>query len=180
MVRYMPYFGQPEPEEITLAEYAASWIDMAPHYEQLMALASQVKTIVEFGLRGGVSTWAMLEGLPDDGTLLGVDIDPNALIARRVKADPRFTFLVGDSIKVKLPRKADLVMIDSSHMYEQTVEELKVAAKMKPRYIVLHDYYYRADNCRVQEAVDEFVAGGTYRIEVIHPSDWGLAVLVPA
>jgi len=180
MVRYNPYAGEPEPEEITLEEYASSWIDMDAHFRQLQELGSRVKTVVEFGLRGGVSTWALLDGLPEDGSLIGVDIDPDALVARRVKADPRFTFLVGDSIRVRLPRRVDLVMIDSSHMYDQTVKELRVAAKMKPQYIVLHDYYYRADDCRVKEAVDEFVALGFYKIDVIHESHWGLAVLVPS
>jgi len=179
MVRYNPYAGEPEPEEITLEEYAESWLDMAPHVEQIKALASQVKTVVEFGLRGGVSTWAFLDGLPADGTLLGVDIDAGALISKRVRNDPRFTFLVGDSILVDLPKKADLVMIDSSHEYDQTVAELVVAEKMKPRFIVLHDYLYPQSWCQVRQAVDGFVAFRSYKIDVVHHSEWGLAVLVP-
>lgn len=178
MPKYNPYAGQKEPDDITLEEYAESWVDMVDHVDQLKDLASQVKTIVEFGLRGGVSTWAMLDGLPEDGNLIGVDIDPDALISRRVREDPRFTFIIGDSINVDLPKKVDLVMIDSSHEYEQTIQELLTTEKMHPRFIVLHDYYYREDDCRVQEAVDGFVAYRSYRVEVIHPSRWGLAILV--
>ena len=53
------------PPDITLEEYAASWIDMAPHVGQLRELAKGKDTIVEFGVRGGVSTWAMLDGMDE-------------------------------------------------------------------------------------------------------------------
>lgn len=177
MARYNPYAGEQEPEGLTLQEYAESWVDMVPHVDQLKHLASKAKVIVEFGLRGGVSTWSLLDGMPDDAVLIGVDIDPNARLARRVKADPRFTFIVGDSIKVDLPAKADLVMIDSSHEYEQTVRELETASAMLPAVIALHDYLYE-ETPAVRQAVDEFVDGqDLYRLQTVHPSKWGLAVL---
>jgi len=176
-MNYNPYAGDPEPEGITLQEYAKSWVDMVPHVEQLKELASHAKVVVEFGLRGGVSTWSMLDGLPENGKLFGVDIDPNAHLARRVREDPRFTFIVGDSVKVELPPKADLVMIDSSHEYEQTVRELETAASMDPRVIALHDYLYE-ETPDVRRAVDEFVdSQEMYAFRTIHPSRWGLAVL---
>jgi len=178
LITYNPYIGQTEPEGIDLYGYAKSWVDMVPHVDQLKGYASEAHRIIEFGLRGGVSTWALLDGLPANGSLIGVDIDPGALIAKRVREDPRFTFIVGDSVKVKLPSAgADLVMIDSSHEYDQTVEELKVADRLAPKRIILHDYLYH-DTPAVKRAVDGFVAFGDYKIEVVHPSSWGLAVLV--
>jgi len=182
MVRYHPYQGDTViPEGITLQEYAECWIDMVPHTGHLTELASRVKTIVEFGLRGGVSTWAFLDGLPEDGTLLGIDIlnVDEILLPPRVKEDPRFTFVMGDDREVKLPKTADLVMIDSSHLYEHTVQELIIAEKMKPRYIVLHDYLDPGAGPMVKPAVDGFVAYRSYKWEVLHESPWGLAVLVP-
>lgn len=174
---YNPYAGDREPDGLTLQQYAESWVDMVPHVEQLKALASRAKVIVEFGLRGGVSTWSLLDGLPENGKLFGVDIDPDARLARRVREDPRFTFIVGDSVKVELPPKADLVMIDSSHEYEQTVLELDTAASLSPTVIALHDYLYE-ETPDVRRAVDEFVdSQEMYVFQTVHPSRWGLAIL---
>lgn len=171
------------PNDITLAEYAAAWIDMEPHVEQLQELARDSDVIVEFGVRGAVSTWAMLEAMPGDGVLYGVDIDPAAPIPPQVRKDPRFRFVVGDSLTVKLPKHADLVMIDSSHEFAQTVAELMRAASLTPSAIALHDYLYR--ECPgVRRAVDGYVAPGylrdePYRLDRVHESQWGLALLVP-
>jgi predicted O-methyltransferase YrrM len=160
-----------------LVTYARAWKDMEPHLGHLMDLASRARVVVEFGIRGAVSSWAILDGLPPDGVLVGVDINPDCSVPERVRMDPRWTFVVGDSVKVDLPRHADLVMIDSSHEYEQTVLELERAATLTPDVIALHDYLY-ADTPAVKQAVDEFVASDApYALEVVHPSQWGLAVL---
>jgi hypothetical protein len=94
----------------------------------------------------------------------------------RVREDPRFELVVGNSISVDLPPLVDLVMIDSSHEYLQTVAELMRAALLEPAVIALHDYYY-VHAPGVKRAVDEFATEGRYSIETIHPSQWGLAVL---
>jgi hypothetical protein len=191
-VRYNPHHPdwhkvEDIPPDITLAEYAAAWIDMEPHIDTLAALAREAKVIVEFGVRGGVSTWAMLDAMPAEGDLYGVDIDPNAPIPPRVIEDPRFGFVVGDSLKVALPEHADLVMIDSSHEFTQTVMELHRAASLTPSVILCHDYLYE-HSPQVHRAVDGFVAPPytddhwdqvPYRIGRVEFSRWGLAVLVP-
>ena len=195
---YNPYAGdnlKPPPDGFTLEEYAAAWIDMVPHIGHLTALAAKADLIVEWGLRGCVSTWAMLDGLAEDGSLIGVDIVPDLRwyhekhgddyvpgyftpIPPRVRNDPRFTFIHGDSLEVGLPDHADLVMIDSSHEYVQTVNELARAATLTPAVIACHDYMY-SETPAVKQAIDEFVADGPFRLEVVHPSKWGLAILVP-
>ena len=171
------------PPDITLEEYARAWIDMAPHIGELTEYARGKSTIVEFGLRGAVSTWAMLDGMPGDGRLVGVDIDPDVPLPPRVRDDPRFELVVGDSLTVKLPERADLVMIDASHEFAPTVGELVRAASLHPKVILCHDYLYRQAP-QVCRAIDGYVAPGylrdePYRLETIHPSEWGLAVLVP-
>ena len=171
------------PPDITLGEYAVAWIDMAPHLGELTVYASGKRTIVEFGLRGAVSTWAMLDAMPEDGRLVGVDIDPTAPIPPRVRNDPRFDLTIGDSLTVPLPEHADLVMIDASHEFAPTVAELMRAASLTPDVILLHDYLY-AETPGVRRAVDGYVAKGylrdePYRLSTVHPSRWGLAVLVP-
>lgn len=171
------------PPDITLADYSAAWIDMAPHVRELQVYARDKRTIVEFGLRGAASTWAMLDAMPADGRLIGVDIDPGAPLPPRVRDDPRFEFVVGDALKVKLPKHADMVMIDASHEFAPTVAELVRAASLTPDVICCHDYLYH-HTPQVRWAIDGYTAAGyqrdePYRLLTVHPSSWGLAVLVP-
>lgn len=180
---HAPTWHKTAPPGIDLPTYAKAWIDMEPHVEQLTKYARGKRTIVEFGLRGAVSTWAMLEGMPEDGRLFGIDIDPGAPIPDRVRNDPRFEFVVGSSLTAPLPDHADLVMIDASHEFAMTVAELMRAASLTPQVILLHDYLYE-HTPGVARAVDGYVAPGylrdePYRLKMVHPSKWGLAVLVP-
>lgn len=182
---HAPDWHKVAPSDITLAEYAKAWIDMEPHIGELAVYARGKKTIVEFGLRGAVSTWAMLDAMPEDGHLIGIDIDPNANILDRVRNDPRFYFLNGDAQHCDqfLPfEHADLVMIDAGHEFAETVIELMQAARLNPDVILLHDYLY-PETPGVRLAIDGYTAKGylrdePYRLEVVHPSRWGLAVLV--
>jgi hypothetical protein len=160
-----------------LETYAREWVDMVPHLGHLMEFASRARVVVEFGIRGAVSSWAILDGLPPDGVLIGVDINANCPIPERVSTDPRWTFVVGDSVKVDLPQRVDWVMIDSSHEYGQTVLELDRAASMTPEVITLHDYFH-ANSPEVRPAVDDWLKKNPeYLLETVYPSEWGLAVL---
>lgn len=167
---------------MSLTEYAARWVDMAPHVDTLASYASGARTIVEFGVRGGVSTWAMLKGLVpgwDDARIVAVDNDPDVLemLPPWVRDDPRLTLVIGDDLTVGLPvSQADLVVIDSGHEYEQTLGELARADTLDPTVIVLHDYLYD-ETPGVRQAVDEWTARGAWRLATVHPSRWGLAVL---
>lgn len=172
------------PDDITLGEYAAAWIDMAPHIADLAGYAKGKRTIVEFGLRGAVSTWAMLDAMPEDGFYIGVDIDPDAPLPPRVRNDPRFHFRLGEAAVVDLPvGHADLVMIDASHEFAPTVAELVRAASLTPDVILCHDYLYQ-HTPHVRWAIDGYTARGylrdePYKLQTVHESPWGLAVLVP-
>jgi len=172
-----PYVRDEYRPGMDLDAYARQWLDMVPHLGHLMDLASTAKVVAEFGVRGAVSSWAILDGLPEDGRLYSVDIDPLCPIPPRVTSDPRFKFIVGDSVTVPLPKHVGFVMIDSSHEYDQTVRELDRAASLNPVVIALHDYLY-ADTPDVKRAIDGWLEGDVpYVLEVVHPSTWGLAVL---
>jgi cephalosporin hydroxylase len=105
-----------------------------------LCLDLNAKTVIELGTRGGVSTIAWLYGLEQtDGHLYSVDIDP----APELEHD-RWTFVLGndlDPVIVKQLPDAEIVFIDTSHDYQQTVAELNVYRwKVKPGgRIVLHD-----------------------------------------
>lgn len=153
----------------SLAEHAAFWQDMDPHVGTLRDLAAEAHSVVEFGVRAGVSTWALLDGLPADGTLTSVDVERWPL-PPRVTDDPRWTFIEGDDLTVPLP-DADLVLIDTSHTYPQTLAELRRAVTLGVSVIALHDWSLEP----VQSAVVRWMPDD-WTITV-HPSRWGLAVV---
>ena len=163
-------------EATDLQSWADEQVDMAPHYRTLTRYAQECRIIVEFGVRGGVSTWALLDGLPEDGLLYSVDII-DCIVPLRVSTDLRWIFLVGDDldpvIQRKLPKVADLVFIDTSHTYEQSVGELAYAATMNPARIVMHDYVMEP----VAQAANEFCAREGWAV-VDNELPFGLATLV--
>lgn len=163
---------------MTLTEYAARWVDMFPHIDALTGYAREALIVVEFGVRGGVSTWAMLKGLPAGGRIVSVDNDEDVLRMAPpwVLEDERLDVIIGDDLAVELPQHADLVVIDSGHEYQQTLDELRRADSLDPARIVLHDYLY-AETPGVRKAVDEWVATTSWPLVTVHPSPWGLAVL---
>jgi predicted O-methyltransferase YrrM len=163
---------------IDLNQFAYDQVDMAPHIATLAKHASVASVIVEWGVRGGVSTWAILDAMPPDAHLWSVDII-DCVVPRRVSEDPRWTFIVGDdldpAIQAQFPDKADMVFIDTSHTYEQTVAELAYALTLGPARIVMHDYVMPP----VGQAADEFCAREGWRV-VDNELPYGLATLEPA
>ena len=160
-----------------LGVFARDQVDMAPHIDTLIRLASEARTIVEWGVRHGVSTWAFLDGLPEDGRLFSVDVY-RSTVPPRVSSDPRWTFILGSdtdpAIRPLLPDHADIVFIDTSHTYEQTVAELAAALDCSPSKIVMHDYVMEP----VERAASEFCAREGWRL-VANELPFGLATLEP-
>lgn len=156
-----------------LGHHARHWADMAPHTATLTRLASEALSVVEMGTRGGVSTWALLDGLPAGGRMVSADIDPDCalLLPPRVVDDARWSLEEGDSTTVPLP-DADLVLIDTSHALVQTRAELARAESLGARAIALHDW----EEPGVRQAVCELVSLGGWSLAV-EPSQWGLAIL---
>jgi predicted O-methyltransferase YrrM len=166
----------------TLKEHAEGYVDMAPHVDTLVRLASECNTILELGVRSGVSSWAFLTGLPKDGTLYAVDIDSRIMddkwLPPQVAEDDRFIYTEGDDLDpflvIAYPSRPDLVFIDSSHEYVHTYAELIMAAGLKASRIVLHDYNLE----QVRLAIQDFRAfHSEYEIELVEDSQWGLVVL---
>lgn len=168
----------------TLEAWAKPSVDMVPHTGHLSELAKDAQVILEFGIRSGVSTLALLNGLPVTGRMVSVDINPDCQnhLHPAVKADPRITLIWGNALDPKLraryPLEPDLFMLDAGHEYAETVAELQLASELGAKRLVLHDYLYTSPECKVKPAVDDWLAGGApYEITVLHQSQWGLLVM---
>lgn len=117
--------------------------DIMGHMAVLALLASQCKSIAEFGVRTGNSTTAFLFGLSqnDGGELHSYDINQPQIDYNPHQQAPtvRWNFTKTDtsSLDLQVP-DVDLLFIDTLHTYKQVKAEL-MHAKAVQKWIVLHD-----------------------------------------
>lgn len=116
--------------------------DIHVHLPRFVGLVTQMNAqhVIELGTRSGVSTVAWLHGLHlTGGRLTSIDLDPGPDIT-----SDRWTFIQGDDLDPAIVSEldpADIVFVDTSHLYEHTLRELNVYRWLvKPGGVmVLHD-----------------------------------------
>lgn len=102
--------------------------DINQHLPTLVAetLRLNAQQVIELGVRSGVSTVAFLYALEQTGgRLISIDIDGRPDIGDH----DRWTFIQGDDCDPDLYASlspADVVFIDTSHLYKHTVAELNL------------------------------------------------------
>lgn len=117
------------------------------------------KKVIEVGVRFGVSTiawlYALQPGIGTGGFLWAVDVsfpvpaapgEPNLLDSQDgLTVLPHWMFILGDgtdrNVLDALPKKVDLVFLDTNHVYEETLVELDLyyTRVRKGGRIMLHD-----------------------------------------
>jgi cephalosporin hydroxylase len=112
--------------------------DINEHCGKLRELASQSKTVIEFGMRHGVSTVALLAGQPKRMISYDLNHDPIAEILKSKQGATDFSFVQGDSLSVHID-PCDLLFIDTRHTADQLSNEFQRHAGKVRRWIVLHD-----------------------------------------
>lgn len=162
---------------MNLREHAHQTQDMVPHIDTLQRLAAGAQRVNEFGVRTGVSTWALLDAMAPDGRLVSVDNGRCDKIPRRVREDDRWTFVAGDDLSPEVRRQLlvnpDVVFIDTDHEYHHTLAELALAAELGARLIVCHDWNLPD----VADAVLGFCRRTRWYVAGTEPSAWGLVWL---
>ncbi len=111
--------------------------DINEHLPILYDLAVRCDSIVEFGVRTGVSSRAFLLA---NVNLLSVDIeknnDVNALFNKAIKAN----YLIADTREITI-EETDMLFIDSLHTYDQLKKELDLHGNKVKKYLVFHDTF---------------------------------------
>lgn len=115
-------------------------------YEFIQFLRHRARgTIVEIGVRGGVSTAALLLGLESDpaGHLCSIDIDAKC---GELFEHPQWTFIHADSWDIgkafsQLPRAIDILLIDGDHTAPTVDSDLDNYSRLvrKGGMILMHD-----------------------------------------
>lgn len=114
--------------------------DINEHLPILKVLSSKCSHVTEMGVRGIVSTYAFLSGLPKKMISYDINhcegIEEVERLASEESID--FEFRISDVLKIEI-EPTDLLFIDTLHTYTQLSQELRLHSGKVKKYIVLHD-----------------------------------------
>lgn len=155
--------------------------DIWEHLPTLKRYASESDFIIELGVRGLVSTWALLAGSPKQ--MISVDIaHPSEFgsdIMEVYQATEAFDwqFILASSLEIDLPEH-DLLFIDTLHTYDQLSAELKRHHEKVKKYIIMHDTNLAGDPDNMRGAVNDFLdQNKEWQIAEFFENNNGLTVL---
>jgi predicted O-methyltransferase YrrM len=154
-----------------------NWSDMIDHLS-LLRQASR-GNVLEIGVRGGISTSALLLGVQEKGGhLWSVDINP---CGNTFAGHPGWTFIQADSIKEKdkiisaIPDSLDVLFVDGDHSYEGAKSDLETFGP-SAKTIFIHDVECPSTYPDVRKAFDEFV-GQWAKGHLIMSGSYGMGVI---
>lgn len=149
--------------------------DIGEHLETMKQYASQVDSIVEFGVRGGNSTCAWLLSGAKKLTCYDIMQCRTELFVKWAgEKGIDFKFIIGDSRVVEI-EECGLLFIDTHHTYEQLTVELNRHGDKASKYIICHDTVYDAGCLR---AIEDYIERNPHwRIKEHFENNNGLTVL---
>jgi hypothetical protein len=143
LVNIMRTLEQLQQDFVELRIHPTKWLGDSPtRFDTYKRYASQVDSIVEFGVYTGLSTCAWLAGQPKK--LRSFDITDSYLTVLgelkncATQNNIDFEFAIADSLAIDI-EPCDLLFIDTVHTKKHCLAELDRHAEQAQRYIVLHD-----------------------------------------
>jgi predicted O-methyltransferase YrrM len=116
--------------------------DINEHLQTLHDLASECDHVTEFGVRTALSTTALLAGLKPDAKLISYDLERTQEVEDLFKQcmieEKDRCFRIADTREVEIDM-TDLLFIDTWHVYDCLINELKRSAPKVRKYIAFHD-----------------------------------------
>lgn len=120
--------------------------DINEHLPTLFNYAKECESVIELGVRGCVSSWALAYGLlnnnkPNKKFLLN-DInscDITELLDNTKNLDISVNYQWINDLELQIDENVDLTFIDTWHVYAQLKRELDKYSKITNKYIIMHD-----------------------------------------
>lgn len=176
--------------ENIFAEKVRTQSDINEHLPTLRCYASKCESVTEFGVRGIVSTWALLAAKPKRLTSydyvhpkqFGGDIEKVCAAAKEIGT--QFSFHIGDTREIEI-EPTDMLLIDTLHTEPQMRSELARHSSKVRKFIAMHDTFTYGEKGEVQDtkgimvAIREFLNAnnGKWRIAFQTDANNGLMVL---
>jgi hypothetical protein len=116
--------------------------DINEHLPTLRKLAGECNHITEFGVRTGLSTVAILDGMKEWAKLISYDFVEDAGVRElekfAIEEWKDFSYIIADTRELDID-STDMLFIDTLHNGDQLAIELDRAASKVRKYIVFHD-----------------------------------------
>lgn len=115
--------------------------DINEHLPTIKGYVQKCSHVTEMGVRGVVSTWAMLAGLPKKCVCIDINVPPLSLAEEAArKENIELVFVQADTCDPAFNiERTDLLLIDTLHLYDQLKIELEKHHSNVNKYIILHD-----------------------------------------
>ena len=120
--------------------------DINEHLPILFNYAKECETIIECGVRGCVSSWALTYGLLNNEKntkliLLNdkVECDINELLNTTIDLPITINYEWINNLELNITNNYDMVFIDTWHIYGHLKRELAKFAPITNKYIIMHD-----------------------------------------
>jgi len=120
--------------------------DINEHLPTLMKYATECESVIELGVRGCISSWALLKGLLNNNKnkksiLLNdieqCDINDFLRITKDLDVDVKYEWI--NDLNLTIDSNVDMTFIDTWHVYGQLKRELDKFSKITNKYIIMHD-----------------------------------------
>lgn len=153
--------------------------DINEHFPVIKKYAEECEIIYELGVRGIVSTWALLAGHPKKmvsvdivhPSYFGGDIESVSSICKENNID--YIFVLANSLEIEI-EETDLLFIDTIHTCEQVTKELEKHAEKTKKYIIFHD----TEIPEMENAVQLFLSkNAIWNLKEVKRNNNGLTVL---
>jgi hypothetical protein len=120
--------------------------DINEHLPTLYKYSSECESVIELGVRGCISSWALVYGLLNNNSkikkILLNDIDIcniDELINNTKNLNINIEYQWINDLHLNIKENVDLVFIDTWHIYGQLIRELNKFSKITNKYIIMHD-----------------------------------------
>lgn len=171
--------------------------DINEHLQTIFENALGCDHATEMGVRGAVSTWALLAARPKKLVSYDINKCPETVVVQKAAKEEGldYSFVQGDVLKMEI-ETTDILFIDTLHTYSQLSRELAKHAGNVRRKIILHDtetygetdepiYFPSSPQTSsskqgLKPAIAEFLAselGSSWRVESVFQNNNGLTVL---
>jgi len=120
--------------------------DINEHLPTLYKYASECESIVELGVRGVISSYALVYGLLSNNSskkrILLNDIKPCDIsellrLTENLEINVKYEWI--NDLDLEITENYDLTFIDTWHVYAQLKRELEKFSKVTNKYIIMHD-----------------------------------------
>lgn len=116
--------------------------DINEHLPLLYSLAMECNSVIEMGVRTGMSTRAFMLS---SAKLRSYDIELNdgvmQLFTHAKQVGKDVEYIKADTLNLEID-ECDMLFIDTLHTYKQLSEELKIHGNKAKKYLIFHDTWY--------------------------------------